>query len=932
MTAVLVPVPPLGPRQVSLGLGPRQVSLGLGPRQVSQGLQRGGNLQRNLDRRIDHILNQANDFINDIEVDPDAQNGAGDAASATECSPRTPAWDLAGGENRAADQVSTPGEASEAGGAAGRLPVCAHFLSGRCRLGMYCRLRHVEGSADGSLPNGSPTLARGCSPLSTQQGEIAGDMLSDAPVVLYRWLWLENALGYNNSPQKWSRAEAQLERQLEEAYTSSTPPPQQALFAAGQWRADFVAMTAECLRSGGKHMLQRLRIICRPVWALLSSDQTEAAPMPDSIAEFVEARYLGRPARVGRAASCDDAHRCGVVVHGRPTLIDFNRMEARCPTTGEVRLAVRQPVCVTVACPPSNALGHPLLARRAVLEAAPPSRLLFVHDEDGVIQVIRPDDQQHGEQPCQLRCSDWQQVPSQSCPVCPQKPGVEDTEKRPPPPQNWLSTHLTRWRHECPRGRKCLLDSIHRDSTAGRTTHWTPHWALRATLHNAVCAHLEEGPHELPGSATAREFRGRWDLGLREAFGIRTVEVKRLTWETISAGMAIRMVPSRSQMDGHRVGVISAVSRKEGKAIVRWAAASAGGPSTFLSGPQDKVELREWFEPGRDGEPWGDPRLDGEWDWVMQRAAGGGLGWLCDPAARLSVERLANKTLWVQWRSTRRDIAARNDGDAGELALWCTVAHDEVTGILRHGFDSGRRQTSGMGGWFLLHGGQPAQGALGNGRHFYVRAEDADAHAVANPDTGEKTLMLALVCVGRSQHSTDPKRIAPDMLPTREATACFFYDSTCDAPQQRDASAFVIYDGQQAFPMYVISYPPRRRRSRHRSVQEPAADQATLAVKRPVKRLSSARKSRGRQASGILSPKGQSRASGLTTPRRTRGSGILSPQQRRSSGRSSRRSSGGLLMTPSPVGTAADIVFDPPSPVFQIGPSAAADRNDSVRS
>jgi hypothetical protein len=135
---------------------------------------------------------------------------------------------------------------------------------------------------------------------------------------------------------------------------------------------------------------------------------------------------------------------------------------------------------------------------------------------------------------------------------------------------------------------------------------------------------------------------------------------------------------------------------------------------------------------------------------------------------------------------------SRFHASVNECYLWHGTAKDSSESIASHGFNERLCSTEGF---------------LGAGNYFADRSTKADQYAPADPQ-GMHRLFLARVCLGH------PKRLpAGDQCPkTRElplvpnGRSGRRYDCHIGTPGRHGYTEYVVYNGLQAFPEFVVTY------------------------------------------------------------------------------------------------------------------------------
>lgn len=168
------------------------------------------------------------------------------------------------------------------------------------------------------------------------------------------------------------------------------------------------------------------------------------------------------------------------------------------------------------------------------------------------------------------------------------------------------------------------------------------------------------------------------------------------------------------------------------------------------------------------------------------------------PDARLTkLERVYNRGLWLKYSSKRQEIL-RNCGTAGERRLWHGTRSADPYIIITH-----------AEGFAPKYG---ASGLYGRGVYFAAKADYPDIGFVHRTKSGQKQLFLVLVACGRTctyGEATDPTLVDAPLIEQPVGgglKAQERYDAVHGSPPEQNVDMFIVYQGYQAFPEYLLTY------------------------------------------------------------------------------------------------------------------------------
>ncbi|XP_045175448.2 uncharacterized protein LOC123536374 isoform X2 [Mercenaria mercenaria] len=160
----------------------------------------------------------------------------------------------------------------------------------------------------------------------------------------------------------------------------------------------------------------------------------------------------------------------------------------------------------------------------------------------------------------------------------------------------------------------------------------------------------------------------------------------------------------------------------------------------------------------------------------------------CKPNTIVSITRLENKFLWLQYQTKKRQLEKQNPKIQNEKCLWHGTDSDSVPKVIKNGYDRS---------FTRVH-------LYGKGAYFATTSSYSDGYA--RPDTnGIKKMFLNRVLVGVPCVSGDSNMA---VLPVRnDLTVDNFkvhYDSAVNTLQ--NPAMYVIFHDTQAYPEYLIAY------------------------------------------------------------------------------------------------------------------------------
>ena len=198
--------------------------------------------------------------------------------------------------------------------------------------------------------------------------------------------------------------------------------------------------------------------------------------------------------------------------------------------------------------------------------------------------------------------------------------------------------------------------------------------------------------------------------------------------------------------------------------------------------PQELLQYPEtWQKQDTDPSLFNVAQGTGEWTNVTAQVAS------TLPQARiLSIERIQNKKLWENYDRGKQQISGKNSGVVNEKQLFHGSGETPPEKIYNgnKGFDF-RYCTSGM--W-------------GRGSYFAVNASYSDQYSYKS--VGSRQMFLATVLTGDTcRMGSDPRLTHPPLKP---GSVDERYDSV--SGQSGGSDVFVVYDFEQAYPSYLITY------------------------------------------------------------------------------------------------------------------------------
>ncbi|KAK3600834.1 hypothetical protein CHS0354_014195 [Potamilus streckersoni] len=151
----------------------------------------------------------------------------------------------------------------------------------------------------------------------------------------------------------------------------------------------------------------------------------------------------------------------------------------------------------------------------------------------------------------------------------------------------------------------------------------------------------------------------------------------------------------------------------------------------------------------------------------------------------IKIERVQNKSLYLQYKARKRQLEQQNNGQANEKELWHGTALTNIQNINHNGFN---RSYSGSG-------------SHGNGTYFAVNASYS-VNGYCHVDTsGHRHIYLAHVMTGDSIVLGSGTCVLPPKDPRYPHIT---YNSTTD--NLANPQMFVIFHDTQAYPSYHITF------------------------------------------------------------------------------------------------------------------------------
>eukprot|EP00118_Oscarella_pearsei_P000632 m.5425 g.5425 ORF g.5425 m.5425 type:complete len:590 (+) comp13154_c0_seq2:121-1890(+) len=178
------------------------------------------------------------------------------------------------------------------------------------------------------------------------------------------------------------------------------------------------------------------------------------------------------------------------------------------------------------------------------------------------------------------------------------------------------------------------------------------------------------------------------------------------------------------------------------------------------------------------------------------------------PVSVQRIARVENVDLWEAY-CRKRDLMERKHGLSAEKVKECSLFHGTKTeytsSICRQNFDfrlSGQHGALfGMSSWHNVHEQLDFSTFIGHGNYFAVTAARAAMYSPPDQD-GNRHMFVCKVLVGEYTQGRQGLRRPP--LKYSVSQSFDLYDSVCD--EVHDPSAFVVFDNDQAYPDYIITY------------------------------------------------------------------------------------------------------------------------------
>ncbi|KAL3863200.1 hypothetical protein ACJMK2_004966 [Sinanodonta woodiana] len=151
------------------------------------------------------------------------------------------------------------------------------------------------------------------------------------------------------------------------------------------------------------------------------------------------------------------------------------------------------------------------------------------------------------------------------------------------------------------------------------------------------------------------------------------------------------------------------------------------------------------------------------------------------------IERIQNRTLYVQYQSKKKLIDEMNPGQTNEMDLWHGTAGQAVDSINVYGFN---RSFCGKNATLY-----------GDGVYFAKESYYSARDLYSPPDAaGNKKVYLSKVLTGKYAVGTKGMRVPPPLVPGRPE----LHDSVVD--DIKTPFIFVIFHDTQAYPEYLITF------------------------------------------------------------------------------------------------------------------------------
>ena len=160
----------------------------------------------------------------------------------------------------------------------------------------------------------------------------------------------------------------------------------------------------------------------------------------------------------------------------------------------------------------------------------------------------------------------------------------------------------------------------------------------------------------------------------------------------------------------------------------------------------------------------------------------------------VKIQRVQNIFLWQRYLTKKMTILAKNHGNANERWLWHGTNNTDPAkiwdGLNACGFDP-----------------RFGKGYYGNGAYFAVNAKYSDSYAYRKSSEGRKMFLASVICGESKNYGTTLARTlkrGPD-LPSRHPRYPGLYDSVLAGPHS-GSYMYVVYECEQAMPMYMVTY------------------------------------------------------------------------------------------------------------------------------
>ncbi|XP_053383647.1 protein mono-ADP-ribosyltransferase PARP14-like isoform X2 [Mercenaria mercenaria] len=161
----------------------------------------------------------------------------------------------------------------------------------------------------------------------------------------------------------------------------------------------------------------------------------------------------------------------------------------------------------------------------------------------------------------------------------------------------------------------------------------------------------------------------------------------------------------------------------------------------------------------------------------------------CKSKSIVSITRLENRFLWLQYQTKMRQLQKQNLKTQNERRLWHGTDINTVPKIIKNGYD--RSFTSVF--------------AYGRGAYFAAHSSYSDNDRFAVPDAhGNKRMFLNRVLVGVPCVGNSNMHVLPVRKDLTVDNIKVYYDSAVDKLKQSEI--FVIFHDTQAYPEYLIEY------------------------------------------------------------------------------------------------------------------------------